>query len=162
MDVSDFKGWLTPDQQSVWRDYLMGTALLNAQLDERLRAFGLTLPEYEILVQLSETEDRKMRMSDLANQVQQSRSRLTHTIQRMERSGLVQRVNCPDDRRGVFAELTDNGFDAIHAAAPDHVRAVRELLVDQSSAADFAALGRVMQGIIAAATDAPDDSADVA
>lgn len=156
--MSDFNDWLTPGQQAVWRSYLMGASQLNAQLDERLRPFGLTLPEYEILVQLSESPQRRMRMSDLANRVQQSRSRLTHTIQRMENNGFVQRVNCAEDRRGVFAELTEAGMAAIVAAAPDHVAAVREFLVDAVPADDFEAFGQVWQGVMAAVSSATDDA----
>lgn len=150
--MTDFDQWLSGEQQLVWRAYLRGAATLTSALDERLRAFGLTLAEYEILVTLSESSDHRVRMSELASSVQQSRSRLTHTIQRMERAGLVQRVSCAEDGRGVNAELTSAGLKALRTAAPDHVAAVRELLVDAVSPADYAALGRVMTRVTEAAS----------
>ena len=76
--------WLTAEQQRVWRTYLLGSARLSERLDADLRKSGLDLPEYEILVSLEEAPDRRLRMSELAAAVHQSRSRLTHTIARME------------------------------------------------------------------------------
>ncbi len=98
--------WLSNDQQRVWRAYLLGSALLQERIDADLRSVGLDGAEYEILVVLSESEDRRLRMAELADAVHQSRSRLTHTITRMEKARLVERTNCPTDRRGVWAELT--------------------------------------------------------
>lgn len=141
--------WLTPSQQRVWRDYLLAVALVNNHLEKRLRDFGLDLGAYEILVCLSEAPDRRLRMSDLAEQVHQSRSRLTHAIARMERAGLVTRANCSDDGRGVNAQLTDAGFAVLAKAAPAHVASVREVFVDAIEADDFAALGRAMAAILA-------------
>src|SRR4051812_2649994 len=106
MSKSSTPIWLTEEQQRVWRAYLLGSARLNEKLDADLRQFGLDLGEYEILVTLSEAEDRQSRMSDLADAVHQSRSRLTHTVSRMEGRGVVERVSCPTDRRGVWARLT--------------------------------------------------------
>src|ERR1700712_4371454 len=96
--------WLTPEQQRVWRAYLLGSARLSEKLDADLRQFGIDLAEYEILVCLEEVPEKRMRMSELADAVHQSRSRLTHTIARMEKAGLVVRTTCPTDRRGVWAE----------------------------------------------------------
>ena len=91
---------------------------------------------------LSETEGQRLRMAELADAVHQSRSRLTHTITRMEKAGLVQRTTCPTDRRGVWAELTDEGFELIEEAAPGHVEAVRQNFVEAMAEEDYAALGR--------------------
>lgn len=139
--------WLTKEQQVIWRSYLQGVARIDAHLDAELRPFGLDLGEYEILVHLSESEGRSMRMSDLALAVRQSRSRLTHTVTRMEKKGLIARVACPEDRRGVIAQLTDRGYTLLVEAAPAHVRSVRECFVDVVTADDFAALGRAMQAV---------------
>ncbi|RXW31768.1 MarR family winged helix-turn-helix transcriptional regulator [Propioniciclava flava] len=143
--------WLSTEQQEIWRAYLDAVALIDRHLDERLRPFGLDLGEYEILVRLSESEDRTMRMSDLAAAARQSRSRLTHTVSRMEKKGLIERAPCPEDRRGVTATLTPEGMDLLVAAAPDHVASVREILIDVVSPDDFAALGRAMHAINAVA-----------
>lgn len=146
--MGEFKHWLSPAQQRVWRDYLAATAKISERLEARLRPFGLDLSEYEILVSLSESPDHRMRMSDLAAAVNQSRSRLTHTISRMERAGLVHRANCPVDKRGVNAELTPAGFALIERTAPDHVLAVREVLIDVVSDDEFHALGAVMRKVL--------------
>ena len=139
--------WLDADQQRAWRAYLAGVARIDAYLDARLRPFGLDLGEYEILVHLSESDDWSLRMSELADAVRQSRSRLTHTVTRMEKKGLVRRTSCPEDRRGVIAQLTDVGMDLLHTAAPEHVRSVRECFVDRVDPADFEALGRAMAAV---------------
>lgn len=141
--------WLSAEQQAVWRVYLDGVARIQDALDADLRSHGLDLAEYEILVRLSESDDRSMRMSDLAEATRQSRSRLTHTVTRLERNGHVTRAPAPDDRRGVMASLTDAGYALLERAAPHHVAAVRAVLVDVADPADFAALGRVMGAVMA-------------
>jgi DNA-binding MarR family transcriptional regulator len=134
--------WLTTEEQQAWRAWLAASALLNDRLSRDLQAkHGLTLADYEILVWLSEHPERRLRMSELAERTLASRSRLSHQIDRMERSGLVQRQQCDDDRRGAFAVLTEFGMKAIAAAAPDHVDSVRENLVDVLSPQEFTALG---------------------
>lgn len=125
----------------------MGTTLLNGRLDYDLRReFDLAISEYEILVRLTENAGA-MRMAQLANAMGHSRSRITHTISRMERSGLVERRNSAEDGRGVVAHLTAAGHELLRTAAPVHVRGVREYLVDLVPAEDFAALGRVMNAV---------------
>lgn len=134
--------WLSRDEQASWRAWLDATLQLNDRLSRDLQeAHGITLADYEILVHLSESPDRRMRMSELADKVLSSRSRLSHQIDRMERAALVMREHCVDDRRGSFAVLTDQGWDALVKAAPDHVTSVRRHLVDVLDAAEFAALG---------------------
>jgi len=140
--------WLNEDQQRIWRLYLNGVARITEDLDAELRKFGLDLGEYEILVNLSESETHQLRMSELAARVRQSRSRLTHTVARMEAKGLISRLSCPSDRRGVIANLTDAGYELLVKAAPYHVESVRRVLVDPVSKADFTALGRVMQAVL--------------
>jgi len=134
--------WLTTDQQLNWRAWLSASQLLNDRLSRELHEqHGLTMADYEILVRLSETPDRRLRMSDLAETTLSSRSRLSHQIDRMEKAGFVERQVCADDRRGAFAAMTDTGWQTLVAAAPDHVASVRRHLVDQLSPEDFDALG---------------------
>lgn len=141
--------WLTGDQQHAWRSYLLGTTLLMERLDRDLRErHDLSLPEYEILVRLSEAPDRQLRMAELADSVKNSRSRITHTIARMERSGLVERRACPSDGRGVLALLTDAGFATLEKAAVDHVESVRAALIDVLSDADLMVVGRAFEAVI--------------
>lgn len=140
--------WLTEDEQRSWRAWLSASQLLNDRLSRELQEqHGLTMADYEILVRLSETPDRRLRMSDLAEATLASRSRLSHQIDRMEKSGLVERQVCADDRRGAFAVLTPHGWHTLVKAAPDHVESVRRHLVDQLSESDFAALGAACQQV---------------
>jgi DNA-binding MarR family transcriptional regulator len=140
--------WLSAEQQRAWRAYLVGTTLLTERLDRDLREqHDLSLPEYEILVRLSEVPDRQLRMAELADSLSHSRSRVTHTVARMEAEGLILRTSCPSDRRGVIAEMTDKGFEVLREAAHTHVAGVREHLVDVADTADFAAVGRVFDSV---------------
>jgi DNA-binding MarR family transcriptional regulator len=137
--------WLTEEQQGSWRRYLEGTArfveALGAVHDQEL---DLSLGEYSLLVQLSEAPERTVRMSTLADGLVLSRSRLTHTVARMERRGLVERRAAEGDRRGVNCTMTDAGYAALEAAAPGHVGAVRRIMVEALDPDEFAMLGRIM------------------
>ncbi|WP_330335195.1 MarR family transcriptional regulator [Streptomyces sp. NBC_00536] len=118
--------WLTDAEQCAWRTHLDVSRLLMHQLEKDLQPFGLTNNDYEILVNLSESEGLRMRMSDLATSTLQSKSRLSHQITRMEAAGLVIRVNCESDRRGLYAVLTETGMDLMRKVAPHHVASVRK------------------------------------
>ncbi|MAT06488.1 MAG: MarR family transcriptional regulator [Acidimicrobiaceae bacterium] len=123
--------WLDDDEMAFWRAFTVASGRLTTAIDADLRAeSGLTLDDYEVLVHLSEAPERRVRMSELADRVVQSRSRLTQRIDRMVARGLVERQQCPDDRRGTFAALTDDGFAVLEAAAPAHVESVRRHLLD--------------------------------
>lgn len=141
--------WLNSEQQRIWRTWLLGVARIDTVLGEWLRPHNLDLAEYEILVVLSESEGRQMRMSDLALSVHQSRSRLTHTVSRLEAEGLVARERTCSDGRGVYATLTDAGFAKLVEAAPAHVESVRKIFVDAVTPEDFEAIGRAMSAVLA-------------
>jgi len=148
--MSEARGprWLDADQQASWRAFAVGVTLLLDRLDADLqRAYDLSLTEYEILVRLSEREGRQMRMAQLADAMAHSRSRVTHTVARMQKAGLVARSTSPEDGRGIVCTLTDRGHDLLVEAAPLHVQGVRDYLVDLASTDDFAALGRVMNAV---------------
>ncbi len=148
--MSEARGtrWLDGDQQASWRAFAVGVTLLLDRLDADLqKAFDLSLTEYEILVRLSERPGRSMRMAQLADALAHSRSRVTHTVARMQRTGLVLRAASPEDGRGIVCTLTDRGYDLLVEAAPVHVHGVRDYLVDLSSREDIAALGRVMNAV---------------
>jgi DNA-binding MarR family transcriptional regulator len=139
--------WLDAGQQRSWRALVMGTTLLFDRLDDDLRRdHDISLVEYEILVRLSE-RDGRMRMAALADALAHSRSRVTHTVTRMENAGLVQRSSSPEDGRGILCTLTDKGHDLLVRAAPTHVAGVRAHLVDLATNEDFAALGRVFDAV---------------
>jgi DNA-binding MarR family transcriptional regulator len=140
--------WLDREQQRSWRAFLVGTTLLMDRLDRELREqHRISLPEYEILVRLSEADGHRMRMAMLADSVSHSRSRVTHTVSRMETAGLVVRDTCLEDGRGVEAVLTEQGRQALEDAAPTHVAGVRRLLVDLVDDEDFQAVGRVFNAV---------------
>jgi DNA-binding MarR family transcriptional regulator len=143
-DTENGNNWLTADEQRVWRTHLDVSKLLTYQLEQDLQQFGLTHNDYEILVNLSESEDHRMRMSDLARATLQSKSRLSHQISRMETGGLVRRENCESDRRGLFAVLTDLGWETIRKVAPHHVASVREHFIGLMSEEGLAALYKAL------------------
>lgn len=141
--------WLDDDEQRIWRSYLLGHARLNDLLDRDLReGHDLSLAEYEVLVRLSETDERSMRMAELAKVCNQSRSRLSHTVDRLAKDGLVTRHTCDHDRRGIWAILTDAGSRRLSEAACTHVRGVRKYFVDTVDKNDYRALGRAFDAIL--------------
>ncbi|MCM1971216.1 MarR family transcriptional regulator [Streptomyces sp. NPDC002812] len=130
METEAATPWLNDAEQCAWRTHLDVSRLLSHQLEKDLQPFGLTNNDYEILVNLSESEEHRMRMSDLATSTLQSKSRLSHQITRMESAGLVRRVNCESDRRGLYAVLTPEGMDTMRKVAPHHVASVRRHFID--------------------------------
>src|SRR4051794_12744229 len=136
--------WLSDGEQASWRAILRGTRLLERALDDALDEPGLQLSEYEIISMLSESDNHRLRMSELASMVVQSRSRLTHTAKRLEDRGWVTREQCADDKRGVELVLTPGGLAAVREIARVHVQSVRDNMVDIMTPEHFAALGRAM------------------
>ncbi|GAB4082615.1 MarR family transcriptional regulator [Modestobacter muralis] len=119
--------WLDEQEQRTWRAWLAVTELLPRALDAQLqRDAGLTHPAYVVLAMLSEAPDRSRRMSDLARVANQSQSRLSHTVARLEERGWVRRERATEDRRGNLAVLTDAGQEVVSRVAPGHVAAVKE------------------------------------
>lgn len=149
MSTTEGTRWLNGDQQASWRSFLGGLTILMDRLDRDLRdKHDLSMPEYEILVRLSEREDHRMRMAELADSVSHSRSRMTHTVARLERAGFVKRQACANDGRGVEAQLTEGGYARLAEAAHTHVRGVRDYLVDLADDEEFRTLGEVMQRVV--------------
>jgi DNA-binding MarR family transcriptional regulator len=123
--------------------------LLFDALDRQLqRDSGIPHAYYEILVRLSETECRSMRMSELADATRSSRSRLSHAVARLEERGWLKRVDCATDKRGQVAILTDKGFAALVDAAPGHVETVRRHVIDQLSAEQISQLEQIGSTIV--------------
>jgi DNA-binding MarR family transcriptional regulator len=142
--------WLDEEEQRTWRAFLSTTQLLFDQLDRELqRDAKIPHAYYEILVRLSEAPERTLRMSQLADSTLSSRSRLSHAVSRLEESGWVQRRNCPTDRRGQLAVLTDEGFAALAAAAPTHVEGVRSHVFDPLTAEQVAQLRDLSETLLA-------------
>ncbi|HWC82323.1 MAG TPA: MarR family transcriptional regulator [Pseudonocardiaceae bacterium] len=144
--------WLTGPEQEVWRRYLAATRLLETEIDRQLqRDAGLPATYFEILVALSEAPDRTMRMSELAEFARFSRSRLSHAVARMESAGWVVRTECPSDKRGAFAVLTEAGFAVLSGVAPGHVELVRSMLFDVLTPEQVDQLGEICSAINEAA-----------
>jgi DNA-binding MarR family transcriptional regulator len=140
--------WLDEAEQRTWRAFLTATQLLFEQLDHELqRDANIPHGYYEILVRLSEAPDRTLRMSQLAERSQSSRSRISHAVARLEEAGWVRRETCPTDRRGYMAVLTDDGLAALAAAAPGHVEGVRSHLFDPLSEEQVAHLRSISESV---------------
>jgi DNA-binding MarR family transcriptional regulator len=155
--VTETARWLSAHEQQCWRSYVQACQALFGAIDAQLmRDSGLPHGYYEILVHLSEAPGRALRMTQLAKASTYSKSRLSHAVARLEERGLVVRVDCPTDRRGQIAQLTDEGFAVLAAAAPGHVEQVRRSLIDVLTPAEVTSLGKISAAIIAAAgPDAP-------
>ncbi|MFF7816480.1 MarR family winged helix-turn-helix transcriptional regulator [Streptomyces roseolus] len=149
-DMGDRTGsgprWLSDGEQRVWRSYLHATTLLEDHLDRQLqRDAGMPHVYYGLLVQLAQAPRRRLRMTELARSAKITRSRLSHAIARLEKSGWVRRENCPSDKRGQFALLTDEGVDVLRRTAPGHVEAVRQAMFDRLSPEQVEQLGTIMR-----------------
>ena len=139
--------WLNPTEMRAWRSYIVASRRLLEALDNDLSGHDLSMADYEILAQLSDAPDRKMRMSELAAITLLSRSRLSHRMKVMEKAGWVKREICPSDKRGYFAVMTPKGWKAIVAAAPAHVESVRTRFVDHLSKGDQGTLAGIFSRI---------------
>ena len=141
--------WLDDEQQRTWRAWLTVSELLPRTLDTQLqRDAGLTHAAYVVLAMLSESPNRSRRMSDLARRANQSQSRLSHTVARLEDRGWVRRERSADDGRGNLAVLTDAGWDVVRSAAPGHVDAVREAMFAPLTDEQTRVLGDALQAIL--------------
>jgi DNA-binding MarR family transcriptional regulator len=141
--------WLDDGEMRAWRAYVIASELLRKQLNRELQErHGLALADYEVLVRLSDQDGGRMRMAHLAGEVASSKSRLSHQIGRMETAGLVQRVECGDDARGVFAEITEAGRARLRETAPTHVAGVRAHLVDLLKPSDQVALAEIFERVL--------------
>ncbi|MEV5979141.1 MarR family transcriptional regulator [Streptomyces sp. NPDC052114] len=137
--------WLDGEEQRVWRVYLQATTLLDDSLDRQLqRDAGMPHMYYGLLVQLSDAPRKRLRMTELAKKMKITRSRLSHAIARLEKSGWVRREDCPSDKRGQLAILTDDGFEVLRRTAPGHVTAVRQALFDRLTPEQQKSLGEIM------------------
>jgi DNA-binding MarR family transcriptional regulator len=141
--------WLTDDEQRAWRGLLQMTSRLDARLNRELQqTSGLSLADYDVLVLLTEAPDGRLRVFELADNLQWEQSRLSHHLARMQRRGLVAREECTTDRRGAFIVLTEGGRDAIEKAAPAHVDAVRRLVFEGLSKDRVATLQATVDEIL--------------
>ncbi len=141
--------WLDDDQQRAWRAWLSVSELVPRVLDAQLqRDAGLSHAAYVVLAMLSEAPGRARRMSDLARRANQTQSRLSHTVGRLEERGWVRRERASEDGRGNLAVLTDAGWEVVRQAAPGHVEAVRSALFDSMTPEQTRALGDALEQVL--------------
>jgi DNA-binding MarR family transcriptional regulator len=123
--------WFNDEELACWMAFLEMQKLLMETLDRELRdGAGVTLDDYDVLAQLSAAPGKRLRMSELADAVIMPKSRLTYRIDQLVKRGCVSRIDCADDRRGLFAELTPGGIALLEQAAPIHVTSVRNNFSD--------------------------------
>jgi DNA-binding MarR family transcriptional regulator len=142
--------WLDADEMAAWSGYIATVTDLQGLLSIDLAGHGLTLGDYEVLVHLSEAEDHRLRMCDLARRLRLSPSGLTRRLDGLVRSGLVRRESSEQDRRVMLATITPEGMAAITAAAPDHVASVRRHFLDHLSETEIRSLGTILGKVRAA------------
>ena len=141
--------WLDDTEQRVWQAWLRSTVRVHEALERDLQQqFGRSLADYEVLVHLSEADGHRRRMADLADRSLVSRSRLTHTVDRLQRIGLVERQPCPEDRRGTWAVLTPLGLEHLQRMAPAHVESVRRHLFDALDDAQVEQLAGILEAVV--------------
>jgi DNA-binding MarR family transcriptional regulator len=142
--------WLTAREERVWRRWQTLNARLSATLHRELQDdAGLSMPDYEVLVHLTDSREGRIRVTDLARLLQWERSRVSHHVTRMESRHLVQRAECAEDGRGAFIVITPQGRAAIEQAAPGHVNTVRRLIFDALSPEEIDALATVIDKALA-------------
>ena len=147
-ESSDAPRWLDATEMAAWRAFIETSHDLVAALDDDLQtSFGMTLGDYEVLVFLSESPDRQMRMCDLAARLHLSPSGLTRRLDGLVREGFVARIPSQADRRVLHAALTESGFRHIETAAPTHVESVRRRLLDPLTRAQVEQLGAIFQAV---------------
>jgi DNA-binding MarR family transcriptional regulator len=129
---------------AAWAAFLRAHARIVRRLEAELQAEqDLALTDYDVLVQLAQADERRLRMSELADRLMLSRSGATRLVDRLVAAGLVERVTCDDDRRGQWASLTDAGHERLRRASPTHLRGVGEHFLDRLSADELQGLGRI-------------------
>jgi DNA-binding MarR family transcriptional regulator len=135
---------LDEDEMRAWRGWMVMSDRLRSQIARDLQTdSGLSDADYMVLVELSEAADHRVRMTDLADRLDWSKSRLSHQVGRMEARGLLRREECASDGRGAFAVLADCGLGEIQQAAPSHVASVRRHLIDLLNRDEVLQLGKI-------------------
>lgn len=138
---------LSAREREAWRSYIIASRRLLEALDLDLTGHDLSIADYEVLAHLSESPERRMRMSELAQLAMVSKSRLSHRMKVMEKAGWVKRESCETDKRGSFAVMTEKGLKAFSQAAPDHVESVRNRFIKHLTTQDQADLARIFDRV---------------
>ena len=141
--------WLTPEEQLAWRGFVRLNERLEGRLGRQLQAESkMSTADFGVLVELTDAPEGRQRFQDLAQSLEWEKSRMSHHISRMAKRGLVMREECPEDGRGAFVVITDAGREAIEAAAPRHVAAVRALFLDHVTPAELRVLADISDRVV--------------
>ena len=142
--------WLDDRQQQIWRAWIKLNRDLPAALGRQIQSRSdLSMADFEVLVNLTDVTEGRLRISELASEMNWERSRVSHHLQRMEARGLVARAGCPEDGRGSFVNITTAGRDAIERAAPGHVKDVRRLVIGALTDEELETLGALTDKLLA-------------
>ncbi|SHE57579.1 DNA-binding transcriptional regulator, MarR family [Ferrithrix thermotolerans DSM 19514] len=153
--------WLSQEQLLTWTNFLAASQLIEQRVDSQLRHdFDFSHSEYEILVRLSQAEDHTMRMGRLAQLTIINKSALTYKISNLSKKGLIDKVPCKDDARGLNVVLTKEGERLLHEIAPSHVKTVREVLIDQLSPTELEALHKISEKLLEQFSSTPQCEGD--
>ncbi|CAN5403184.1 MarR family transcriptional regulator [soil metagenome] len=148
--------WLDDEEQATWRKFLRLESVLQRRLAQQLqRDSGLSDADFQVLVDLSEAPEGRLRAFELGEELQWEKSRLSHHLTRMQKRGLISREECETDARGAFVVISADGRAAIEAAAPLHVAEVRALFIDVLGPEHISALDRICDTVLAV-LDEPD------
>jgi DNA-binding MarR family transcriptional regulator len=137
-----------------WRGYLLSHAAITRELDAALLAeHGLTARDYEVLLFLAQEEGRRLAMSELAERTMLTRSGITRLVDGLSKSGLVERVSCPEDLRVSYCQLTDEGFARLRAAGPTHIESVHTAFLQNFSEEEVEVLAKLLARLPGAGAD---------
>ncbi|MEU9919693.1 MarR family winged helix-turn-helix transcriptional regulator [Streptomyces sp. NPDC051001] len=141
--------WLTPEEELAWRAFVRLHERLGGGLGRQLQTeSNMSTADFGVLVELTDVPEGRQRFLDLAQSLEWEKSRMSHHISRMAKRGLVTREECPEDGRGAFVVITDAGREAIEAAAPRHVEAVRTLFLDHVTPAELRVLADISDRVV--------------
>ncbi|MFD5231271.1 MarR family winged helix-turn-helix transcriptional regulator [Streptomyces qaidamensis] len=141
--------WLTSEEQHAWRGFVRLHERLGGRLGRQLQTeSNMSTADFAVLVELTDVPEGRQRFLDLAQSLEWEKSRMSHHISRMAKRGLVAREECAEDGRGAFVVITDAGREAIEAAAPRHVEAVRALFLDHVTPAELRVLADISERVV--------------
>ncbi|MFJ9428583.1 MarR family winged helix-turn-helix transcriptional regulator [Streptomyces sp. NPDC101490] len=147
--MNDTPRWLSPEEQDAWRGFVSLHEKLAARLSRHVQAqSGLSAADYMVLVNLTDVPDGRLRFLELAKAAEWEKSRMSHHIARMEKRGLVAREECAEDGRVAVIAITQAGREAIAAAAPKHVEAVRRMFIDPLTPQELRTYARLTKRIL--------------
>ena len=141
--------WLNNDEMLAWRSFIETSGDLMRAIERDLAPFGLDRGDYQLLAMLSEADEGRLRLCDLADTLRLTPSGLTRRMEGVVKKKLVGKSRSTDDRRVTYAHITPKGLDLLKKAAPHHLRSVRSLMIDHLTPSEIKALGSAFTKIAA-------------